>query len=65
MLFNNVCLNVKTLTNAVLLLLCVTLMPTAPILLDLITAPVRQDTLATENLAKVKSDTLANFNGTS
>ena len=54
MLFNNVCLNVKTLTNAVLLLLCVTLMPTASILVDLITAPVRQDTLATEKLAKVK-----------
>ena len=52
--FNNVCLNVQTLTNAVLLLLCVTLMPTASILVDLITAPVRQDTLATEKLAKVK-----------
>ena len=40
-------------TNAVLLLLYVTLMPTAPILGDLITALVRQDTLAMEKLAKV------------
>ena len=29
-------------------------MPTASILVDLTTAPARQDTLATEKLAKVK-----------
>ena len=45
-------------TNAVLLLLSVTLMPTASILVDLITAPVRQDTVAMEKIAKVAENTL-------
>ena len=44
---------VQTLTNAVLLLLYVILMPTAPILVDLITALARQDLQAMEKLAKV------------
>ena len=35
-------------------------MPTASILVDLITAPVRQDTLAMEKIAKVGENTLAN-----
>ena len=39
--------------NAVFPLLYVTSTPTAPILVDLITALVRQDTLAMERLAKV------------
>ena len=43
-----------------LLLLYVTLMPTAPILVDRITAPVRQDLQATEKIAKVGENTLAN-----
>ena len=45
-------------TNAVLLLLSVTLMPTASILVDLITAPVRQDTVAMEKIAKVAENSL-------
>ena len=47
-------------TSAVLLLLYVTLMPTAPILVDRITAPVRQDLQATEKIDKVGENTLAN-----
>ena len=35
-------------------------MPTAPILVDRITAPVRQDLQATEKIAKVGENTLAN-----
>ena len=47
-------------TIAVLLLLYVTLKPTAPILVDRITAPVRQDLQATEKIAKVGENTSAN-----
>ena len=43
-----------------LLLLYVTLMPTAPILVDRITAPVRHDLQVTEKIAKVGENTLAN-----
>ena len=43
----------QTLTSAVLLLLYVTSMPTAPILVDRISAPARQDTTAMEKLAEV------------
>ena len=43
-----------------LLLLYVTLMPTAPILVDRITALVRQDLQAMEKIAKVGENTLAN-----
>ena len=39
--------------NAVLLLLCVILTQTAPILVDLITALARQDLQAIEKLAKL------------
>ena len=39
--------------SAVLLLLYVTSMPTAPILVDRISAPARQDTTAMEKLAEV------------
>ena len=42
-------------------LLYVTLMPTAPILVDLITAPARQDTVAMEKLAKVGENTLVSL----
>ena len=41
-----------------LLLLYVTLMPIAPILVDRITAPVRQDLQVTEKIAKVGENTL-------
>ena len=41
-----------------LLLLYVTLMPTASILVDRITALVRQDTVAMEKIAKVAENTL-------
>ena len=43
-----------------LLLLYVTLMPTAPILVDRITAPVRQNLQAKEKIAKVGKNTLTN-----
>ena len=43
-----------------LLLLYVTLMPTASILVDRITALVRQDSQGTEKIAKVGENTLAN-----
>ena len=46
-------------TSAVLLLLYVTLMPIAPILVDRITAPVRQDLQVTKKIAKVGENTLA------
>ena len=46
--------------NAVLLLLCVTIMPTASTLVDRITALVRQDLQAMEKIAKVGENTLAN-----
>ena len=46
--------------NAVLLLLCVTIMPTASTLVDRITALVRQDLQAMEKIAKVRENTLAN-----
>ena len=51
----------QTLTSAVLPLLYVTLMPTAPILVDLITALARQDTVAMEKLAKVGENTLVSL----
>ena len=41
-------------------LLYVTLMPTAPILVDRITAPVRQNLQAKEKIAKVGENTLTN-----
>ena len=41
--------------------LYVTLMPNAPILVDLITAPARQDTVAMEKLPKVGENTLASL----
>ena len=43
----------QMLTNAVLLLLYVTAMPTAPILVDRISVPAGQDTQAMEKHAKV------------
>ena len=39
-------------------------MPSASILVDLITAPVTQDLQAMEQIAKVKQDTLTNLNRT-
>ena len=41
-------------------LLYVTLMPTAPILVDRITEPVRQNLQAKEKIAKVGENTLTN-----
>ena len=54
------CCSSKTLTNAVFPLLYVTPTPTAPILVDRITALVRQDLQAMEKIAKVGENTLAN-----